>query len=317
MVEIGVGPGAEEFRGSRVPILGSLLGDIFTSGRPSIVDDVAEHSGPSPSVRRDVSGPALLVPLLDGSRVRGVLTASNRRGGARFNAEAQTTLEVFAGQASVALELAQRRREAEQLSIHGDRDRIARDLHDLVIQRLFAIGMRLESVIPLVDQPLVSESMHTAVEDLDVTIRDIRSTIYALQRVDDRADRAPRLRSQILAVAEDLTTPLGFAPTVRFDGLVDTIVPEPICAQILVVLREAVTNAAKHARASRVDVALSVTEHEVVLLVEDDGVGFDPAVTRRSGIDNISRRATEQGGTCTLKVATTGGTIVRWCVPLG
>lgn len=257
------------------------------------------------------AGMVLLVPLGGAHDVRGVLAVE---AGGPVDAAVRTMLAAFAGQAAVALELAERRRDAEALSVYEDRDRIARNLHDLVIQRLFATGMALEGASRLVElRPgEAAERMRHAVADLDETIREIRSTIFALQG--PAAGGVPSLRTLVLDTVSAAVPTLGFSPSVTFRGPVDTAVPDGLRQHLVATLREALSNVARHARARHVAVALGVDD-EAVLSVRDDGVGL-AAGGRRSGLANLEERARRLGGTFTATGRTDGGTELLWRVPL-
>jgi signal transduction histidine kinase len=225
-----------------------------------------------------------------------------------------TDLTGYAAQAAVALELADRRAVAERGALSDDRDRIGRDLHDLVIQRLFACGMQLQSVVRLVDQdPTEAKArVNRAVDELDETIRELRSTIYGLQA--PMAGR-PSLRAQVLEVI-DLSTPaLGFAPSVRLDGLLDTLATPQVAEHALATLREALSNVARHAQAGRVEVLVAVRGSTLQLRVEDDGIGM-PADGARSGLVNVNVRAGQLGGHLKITSVPGGGTRLLWQVPI-
>jgi signal transduction histidine kinase len=223
--------------------------------------------------------------------------------------------ESFAAQAAVNIVLAEARLERERLSIYEDRDRIARDLHDLVIQRLFATGMQLEGATRHADLPEdVRDRISRAVDDLDETIREIRQTIFALHEpVDTTTDS---LRARVLREMTQSGALLGFEPAVRFVGAVDTLTGPRLTDHVIAVLREALANAAKHAQASRVDVVIEADALSLVVIVTDNGVGVsDPG--RRSGLANMSARAADLGGECTVeRVSDEGGTRLRWRVPI-
>lgn len=218
----------------------------------------------------------------------------------------------FAAQAAVAFELAERRAQAERSAIAQDRDRIGRDLHDLVIQRLFATGMQLQSAVRLVDQNAVEarSRINHAVDALDETIRELRSTIYGLQAP---MEGRPSLRAQILQVVDEAALTLGFAPALRLDGLLDTLATPAIAEQVLAVLREALSNVTRHASASRVEVQVAVHGSAMVVAVTDDGVGMDPGEAR-SGLVNLATRAEDLGGS--LRLSSEDGTRLVWQVPL-
>jgi signal transduction histidine kinase len=218
----------------------------------------------------------------------------------------------FAAQAGIGLELAEHRRDAQRLALFEDRDRIARDLHDLVIQRLFATGMSLQGAAALMRDQEGAHRVQQAVDALDETIRDIRSAIFSLQ---SRGEAEPLgVRGMILAVVEEMTASLGFSPTLRMAGPLDRRVPGYIATQMLAALREALANAAKHAQASRVDIAVEAGA-DLVLIVRDNGVGMNPG-DRRSGLANLAERAAELGGTARTATAESGGTELEWRVPL-
>ena len=193
-----------------------------------------------------------------------------------------------------------------------DRDRIARDLHDLVIQRLYATGMSLQGAMPLISRPEASERVSSAVDALDETISEIRSAIFSLQARGDAKQHA--LRAKILDVVEEMSAALGFAPSLRLVGPLDEQVPAEVGEHLLVALREALSNAARHAGASRVDVAVEMGS-ELVLRVTDNGAGIGPG-TRRSGLANLAERAGGLGGRLQITAAEGGGTDLDWRVPM-
>jgi signal transduction histidine kinase len=249
---------------------------------------------------------------------RGVLVVAGSVEGSGVEPASLAELQVFAAQATVALELADRRRDAERLSVFEDRDRIARDLHDVVIQRLFATGMQLESASRLIERPEAAARVRSAVDDLDATIREIRSSIYALQTAP--LEQTPvNLRSRILEVIDGAAEQLGFAPALQISGLVDTGVSPEVGEHLLAVLRESLSNAARHAQATNVLASLDVGRGDgavVRLVVRDDGVGI-AGDTRRSGLANLGWRAAELGGTFAVGPAgADGGTELVWAVPV-
>jgi signal transduction histidine kinase len=316
VIEVANGESAERVTGRRIDPQASLIGDAFRGGTTIAIDDIHQSPHwPTNSEALDDFGPIIIVPLVAGGGARhGVLWVGNLVGGRRFRDAHRAMLEAFADQAALGLELARQRRETEQLSLFRDRDRIARDLHDTVIQRLFATGMQLESSMRFMTGPEASERVQSAVSDLDKTIKEIRSTIYSLQR----SDRSPSssLRARIVELIEELTPALGFTPNLRLEGLVDTRVSTDVGENLLPVLREALSNTARHARADRADVSVVVDDDSVTLTVTDDGVGL-PADGRRSGLANLDARASALGGMFTAHHAPEGGTEVSWRVPLG
>lgn len=299
LVEVADGAGAAQMLGRVLP-------------RPDVPDGGVQVVGPAAvsAYGGQPSGTALVVALGPGTH-RGVLVLTTATSASAPGGRELSELAAFASTATVALELAEGRRDAERVTVYADRDRIARDLHDLVIQRLFATGMQLESLMRLLDKPEARTRVHAAVDDLDATIREIRSTIYALQQGPEDAQRS--LRAQVMEVVDAGAELLGLTPSVRLSGLVDTTVSPEVGENLLAVLRELLTNTARHAKASAVDVELDV-RGDLELLVRDDGVGL-PALGRRSGLRNVADRATALGGSFS---ATAGpGTELRWRVPLG
>ncbi|MEY9835661.1 signal transduction histidine kinase [Streptacidiphilus sp. EB103A] len=230
-----------------------------------------------------------------------------------FTAEEIGPLLGFADQAALAMELAVRRRDADQLALLEDRDRIARDLHDLAIQRLFATGMTLQSAARFIEHPGASERVLRAIADLDETIKIIRTTIFGLRAREAQGGQALRARAaQAVGEVQHL---LGFAPRLSMEGLLDTDVPQQLAEEVMAVLAEALSNTARHAQATRVEVALQATAKEVVLTVNDDGVGMPPA-GRRSGLANLAERAGRLGGSFEASAAAEGGTRLVWRAPL-
>jgi signal transduction histidine kinase len=262
-------------------------------------------------------GPSLVIPLVASEQMLGVLIllwgdehGMLPRGGLDLAGS-------FASQAAVTLVLAQARGEHERLAVYEDRDRIARDLHDLVIQRLFAAGMMLQSTTRIEGVPdAAADRVSRAVDELDETIKEIRQTIFALHEpVEGPSSSA---RGRVLRETAQSAALLGFEPAVRFAGPVDSMLTVDTMDQLVAALREALTNAAKHANAKRVEVIVQIERGDVILLVTDDGIGV--AVSgpgRRSGVANIAARAQDLGGSCRLeRVYDHGGTRLTWRVPL-
>jgi signal transduction histidine kinase len=302
---------AETLAGTRVPLDEALAGPVYRSGSSFVLPDAQEEARRSGATTRLPMGPVLIVPLGAGTAARGVLSVANVPGGTAFGESARRLLETFAAQAAIALELAERRRDAERLVILEDRDRIAKDLHDTVIQRLFATAMTLMSAIKITQKRDVAVRVQHAVDDLDDTIRQIRSTIFALQAT---GEDEPTLRSRLFGVVDRSADSLGFAPAIRLDGLLDTVVDDTTGVNLVAVLREALSNAARHAHASRVEVSI-VAADDLLLQVTDDGVGI-PAAGRRSGLANMAARAERLGGRFDTRPGDKGGTILEWRVPL-
>ncbi|MGW8378417.1 sensor histidine kinase [Actinacidiphila sp. SB3-2] len=259
-------------------------------------------------------GPCVAVPMGVGAAVRGVVLLARAAGSAPFGEGEAVSAYTFAGQVALAMEVAERRRDAEQMTLLEERDRIARDLHDLAIQRLFATGMTLQSAQRLSGHPELSERLERAVSDLDTTIKIIRSTIFGLRS--HEPGESAGLRSRVASEIGEAATLLGFAPSLRVEGLVETRVPDEVAEQVLAVLKEALSNAARHSGAGAVDVQLVLRDGQVALTVEDDGRGL-PAEGYRSGLRNLAERAEGLGGELELSTPARGGTRLSWRVPVG
>ncbi|MFJ5678055.1 GAF domain-containing protein [Streptomyces sp. NPDC093097] len=314
-VELASGIDAEAHRGLVVPRHGSFAGAALAANRPLISEDI-EHdpriaTGPP---RWCQMGPAVAVPMTTGGKVRGVLLLARLRGRSPFTEPETAPLLTFAGQAALAMELSEQRAAAEQMALLKDRDRIARDLHDLAIQRLFAVGMTLQSAVRFVDHPEAYERLLRAVDDLDETIKIIRSTIFGLRNRGVRTGRQG-LRARTVATLEVASRALGFMPSLHMEGLLDTDVPEELAEHVTAALGEALCNVARHAHASAADVSLVARARRLTLAVEDNGVGIAEG-SRRSGLLNLARRAEGAGGGMTLCAPAHGGTRLIWTVPL-
>jgi signal transduction histidine kinase len=257
-------------------------------------------------------GPCLGIPLRGSDAGEAVVVLARQAGSPAFPRTLIPLVESFAGQVVVALDMAARQRLARKLDVYEDRDRIARDLHDLVIQRVFAAGLALQSVLPRVGDPEARRRVEGVVEQLDGTVRDIRTTIFDLHTIDS-ADAGTTLRRQVLDAVTD-TSGDAVRPTVRMSGAVDTLVSGTLAADVLAVVREAVSNAARHSGARHVTVTLDVAD-DVVVEVVDDGSGIDESAAR-SGLRNLEDRARRHGGEVRVVPLPDGGTLLRWSAPL-
>jgi signal transduction histidine kinase len=214
--------------------------------------------------------------------------------------------------AGAAADSAEHHRESERMAVAADRDRIARDLHDLVIQRLFAIGMSLQTATGTMPAGPAADRVRQSVDELDDTIHAIRSAIFTLQS-SLKPDR-PRLRAQIMAVTDEMTGALGFAPSLRLAGPLDTAVPRPVADGLLAALRERLANVARHAGASAAEVSAEAAGGRLRLIIADNSVSLTHV--RRGGVADVADRARSLGGTARLAPAAGGGTLLEWDVPL-
>jgi signal transduction histidine kinase len=313
-VRVAVGQEAESLADRWVPVAGSLPGRVFTEAAPVRLADVRDAGGPALLVSPDRHvGPVLAVPLLGSRTVHGVLWAARLSAAPAFTADELEMAGSFANHAAVAIELAEARAEQQRVAMLDERERIAADLHDHVIQRLFAAGLSLQSIAMVTPEGPTKQRLSTTIQDLDDTISQIRTTIFQLQR--QPATGAPGVRARVLDVLGDVAPALGFDPALRLSGVLEDRLAADLVDDMLAVLREALTNVARHAQAGRADVAVVATGTDLTLQVTDDGVGIG-AVTRRSGLTNMRRRAEQRGGTLAVTAVEPRGTRIRWSVPL-
>ncbi|WP_407442974.1 GAF domain-containing sensor histidine kinase [Rhodococcus sp. (in: high G+C Gram-positive bacteria)] len=264
---------------------------------------------------KDSSGPghAVVLPLSATSAITGALVATREAGSEPWGDEDVLRLESMANLAAVALEFAEQQRKQRLLDVLADRDRIAQDLHDNVIQRLFATGMSLQSTMASgVGNDRMAEVVQHAVEQLDRTVREIRTTIFDLHTTGAAASTS--LRRRLLDVVGDLSVHSAVSPNIQFRGPIDTLVPARIHPQAEAVLREGLSNALRHSQSENISVSVSALEDFRIEIV-DDGTGL-PATVRRSGLINLERRAEQCGGSFRIESDENKGTRLVWCAPL-
>jgi signal transduction histidine kinase len=257
-------------------------------------------------------GPCLAVPLPSTIGGPSVVIALRRAGATPFDGTLTALIGSFADQTALALDLAAQQQVARRLDVFEDRDRIARDLHDHVIQRVFAAGLSLQSVLPRIGDPDAADRVRSAVHQLDETVRDIRTTIFDLHTASD-SHEGSSLRRRLLDIVTE-TAGATLRPTVRMSGAVDSLLTGDLAADVEAVVREGVSNAVRHAQAGAVTVTLDVAD-DVVVEVVDNGVGIDTGAPR-SGLRNLEERARRRGGDVTAEPAPDRGTRLRWHVPL-
>lgn len=287
-----------------VAVSGTSIGGVFHDRTPRRFDrlDLAVDGPVEP-------GPALVLPLRAADTVAGVLVALRSADEQPFSDKQLDMMAAFADQAALAWRLATAQRQMREVEILTDRDRIARDLHDHVIQRLFAVGLTLQGAAPRARVPAVRESIYSSIDDLQEIIQEIRSAIFDLHA---GPSRATGLRHRLDKVIDQLAIP-ALHTTVQYTGplsVVDTVLTNHAEA----VLREAVSNAVRHANATSLAINVSV-EDDVRVEVVDDGVGISGDITE-SGLRNLRQRADDAGGEFTVENMPTGGTLLRWSAPL-
>ena len=270
-----------------------------------------ELAGVWPVLREVADGGwALALPLRSGERWVGALTVHWAAGEAP--ALDLPSIAGFGEQLALALDVADAEADRARLAVLEDRERIARDLHDMVIQRLFAIGLDVQGAAQGAVRPEVARRLESAVDDLDETIKDVRTTIFRLNARDGGAGAG--LRNRIDAEVVGARQALGFLPRLRTDGVTATV-PDDVVDDAVAVVREALANVARHARAQDVVVRVEVGA-SLVVEVQDDGIGIPADVDRRSGLANIEGRAARRGGAVLVQALPEGGTHLRWTVPL-
>lgn len=311
-VSVAVGLDADALVGTTFPLEGTLCQQVLTTGAPLMVADGSPSDGTLHVRDLLPIGPAMVLPLAGPDGVRGALVVGRLATGRIFSASELEMATTFANQAALALELAESRARQERMQLFEERDRIARDLHDHVIQQLFAAGLTLQG-ISMGLEGSASARIEAVVDSLDGSIQQIRNSIFELK--DHVGPQGMGVRAAVLDVVNELIGPLGFEPEVRFAGPVDTVVDGRLAEDIIAVVREALTNVAKHARARSVEISLTASVERVELRIADDGRGIgEPA--RRSGLGNMATRASRRTGTFTVAEPSQGtGSVLLWVVP--
>lgn len=290
-----------------------LLGVLITEPKPIRVPDLAEH--------RDRYGfppnhppmtTFLGVPVYVRDEVFGNLYLTDKQDGEVFTDIDEELVSSLAAAAAIAIENARLHERSRELSMFADRERIGRDLHDTVVQRLFATGLALHGTAQMAKDPAVAARIHQHIDDVDNTIREIRSAIFEL---DVARVPGPSLRRELLEVAATASRILGFDPGLRLDGPIDSLVPDSIAPHAIAVVREALSNVARHAQASRVEITVSA-DHDLIIEVLDNGIGLGDKAGGGSGLRNIADRAQQLGGRADITGRDPRGTSLTWIVPL-
>jgi signal transduction histidine kinase len=293
-----------------------ILGLLIVDAKPLRLPDLREHPEsygfpPNHPPMRSFLG----VPIRNRDQVFGNLYLTDKTSAEVFTDVDEGLAVGLAAAAGVAIENARLQARLNDLALVEDRERIARDLHDTVIQRLFATGLSLQGTTRLVtsDPPTATARIEQAVDDLDLTVRHIRTAIFGLETTRSRTDG---VRNRVLGLVREAADSLGFEPRVLLDGPIDTGVSDGTANELVATLREAITNAVKHAHASELYIEVLAAD-DLLLRVTDDGIGPpDETSTRGHGLRNMALRAEKLGGTFSLRAAEPTGTLVEWRVPL-
>lgn len=313
VVEAADGESTDDLVGATLSATDSLSARTMADGQPLWVKDMAADPNVVPAGRSLGLGPGIYLPMLAKDLVVGVLVVGRAPADDPFDPAEAQALQVFASAASIVLSLGKAREELDTLRIVSEHERIARDLHDTVIQRLFAVGMSLQGSTRLA-QGAVADRIEEAVDAIDQVIREIRQTIFELNN-HPPSGSGGGIRGQMIDLAVESSGQLGFQPRVAFRGDIDQGISVEIATQMLTVAREGLSNVARHARASSVDIVLSAEDGQVSLSVMDDGVGLPDGPTAGQGLGNLRSRAEQFGGSFRIANRRPNGTILEWAVP--
>ena len=310
-VRAGTGDVDERILGLTIPASEPAVADVLNQGDAKVIADIAELMAHETETL-DQFGPANVVPLASSVPANGVLLTLRGKGDQQFSREYLAMLWSFADQATLALEWADRQHQQRMLDVFADRDRIAGDLHDHVIQRLFAAGMSLQAILGQINNPNARGRVTQVVSQLDETVREIRTSIFDLNTPTE--ENPSSLRRKMLDAVAELSADAPMSPAVRISGAVDSLVTGKVAEHALAVVAEGVSNAVRHAQASDIVVTVEAGA-DLVIDVSDNGVGM-PEDVGRSGLLNLQRRADECGGVVTVTGGANGGTRLVWRAPL-
>jgi two-component system sensor histidine kinase DevS len=307
LVVTGATESARTLRGRVLPLAGTAFGTAFSERTPKRCDPL---DGQSAHSLDGWAGPALVLPLRAADSVTGVLVSLRAAGGAPYTEEQLAMMSAFADQAALALQLAQAQQRVRELDVLTERDRIARDLHDHVIQRLFAVGLSLQGTVMRTKSTEIRQRLSDATDDLQAVIQEIRTAIFDLH---GGVSGSTRLRQRLDEAVAQLTSGVGIRTSVHVTGPL-SVVEAGLADHAEAVLNEAVSNAVRHAHASALTINITVDDNLTIEVV-DDGVGI-PESTTPSGLLNLESRAREVGGRVHVNRRTGGGTQVVWTAPL-
>jgi GAF domain-containing protein len=312
VVRAAAGEGAPDLLGVRLAVEEGMVAKLFAESNVRRIADLGTLIERSMCPAVEICGPGVAVRLRTADGISGGLLAVRGKGAPQFPADHEAMLTSFAHQAAMALEFAEQQENIRQLDVLADRTRIAADLHDHVIQRLFATGISLQGTVRRITDPDARHRVTRAVDELDATVRQIRAAIFDLSTTAE--DRATSLRRRLLDVVAEVGAKAPITPVVRTFGPVDTIVPDQVGDHAVVVLRSALASAFQHVRASEITVTIEAGR-ELTIEVVDNGAAV-PSEAAHVGLLDIERRAAQCGGTVVVTTAGTGGTRLTWCVPL-
>jgi len=312
VISAAEGEGASSVIGVKIPPDGSISKRAMAQRASILVDDLSTEAATPAEIRALGFGAGLFCPLSADERVLGVLVVARPCRTRGFSRHDTALVEVFANAAVVALTLGEERLALEQLQVTAEHERIGRDLHDTVIQRLFALGMSLQSIERLAAGP-VAERIEAAVDGLDEVIRDIRETIFRLERP---TVAGSGLRSAVDNVVAAAAEQLGFQPRVGFQGPVDSATGPHLEPHVLAVLTEALSNVVRHAGASAVEVVIVAEDGMLLVSVADNGIGLPAGRTAGNGLRNMADRARTLSGSVSITARRPSGTLVEWQVPI-
>jgi len=312
-ITVGIDEAGREAIG-QVPEGHGILGLLIVDPKPLRLPDLREHPdryGFPPNHPQMTS--FLGMPIAVRGKVIGNLYLCDKAGGDVFTDVDQELAEGLASAAGIAIENARLHARVAEFATVEDRERIARDLHDTVIQRLFAIGLGLHATLRLVTDDSIKKRLLTAVDDLDTTVRDVRAAIFELHtaRLPGRS-----IRQELILLCSESARGLGFEPVIRFDGPIDSAVDDSLADELFAVLREALTNIAKHAHASSAEVSVEARDSMLSARVTDNGVGYRATTGFGRGVDNLRTRAKRLDGLFDITELGGGGTLLTWRVPL-
>lgn len=304
--------------GERAPLLAGrslaldspAIAEVLRTGVPTVFDDATDLLGAEDGT---AFGPIIVIALGPQGENQGLLILARSQGSGSYSKVVVEMSAIFGSHVALALELARTHRLREQIMIFTDRDRIARDLHDIVIQRLFAAGLSIQSLQRFITDKTASERIRAVTTELDETIRDLRNTIYSLRVSSGETEL---LSDLILRAVRNAAKPLAFAPRLNLAGPIDSEISEETAKHLLAVLSEGLSNAVRHSEAGAIEVSVDVNVENVTLIIDDDGVGLGTP-EHRSGLANMDQRAALLHGTLELESTSGSGTRLIWRIPTG